>query len=412
MRGGPTVSGNVRRTRGRFAVPLLVALVALAACAPLPPDDFYTPPDPLPSGSPGDVIRWRESDFAVDPVLGVTPPGVRSYQVLYRSTDSLGQAVAVSGTVLVPGTPWLGLGDRPIVGYAVGTRGLGDSCAPSRTLAEGTDYEGAFVASLLTAGYAVAVTDYEGLGTPGQHTYMVGASQGHAVLDAVRAAQRLEPAGLSPRAPVALVGYSQGGSGAGWAAQLAASYAPELRVRAAAIGGVPADLTRVAEFLDGGPFVGFALMAALGMDAEYPELRLDDFLNDRGRELKREAESVCLVSVDGFSTFLQTAFSRLEDYTVSDPLETPQWKARLAQQKLGAQAPRFPVYQYHGAIDEIIPLDQARALRDSWCRAGASVTFETIPLAEHLLGMVEGFPKALGWLSARLAGIPAATGCS
>jgi hypothetical protein len=30
------------------------------------------------------------------------------------------------------------------VGYAVGTQGLGDQCTPSRQLAAGTEYEGAF----------------------------------------------------------------------------------------------------------------------------------------------------------------------------------------------------------------------------------------------------------------------------
>ena len=37
----------------------------------------------------------------------------------------------------------------------------------------------------------------EGLGTPGQHTYEVGRSQGKAVLDVARAATRLSGTGLS-----------------------------------------------------------------------------------------------------------------------------------------------------------------------------------------------------------------------
>ena len=38
----------------------------------------------------------------------------------------------------------------------------------------------------LQQGYAVAVSDYQGLGTPGPHTYMVGQSMGRAVLDMAR----------------------------------------------------------------------------------------------------------------------------------------------------------------------------------------------------------------------------------
>ena len=51
--------------------------------------------------------------------------------------------------------------------------------------------------------------------------------QGRAVLDSVRAAQRLNGSGLSAANPVGIVGYSQGGGGAASAAELAAAYAPE-----------------------------------------------------------------------------------------------------------------------------------------------------------------------------------------
>ena len=41
----------------------------------------------------------------------------------------------------------------------------------------------------IKAGYAVVRTDYDGLGTPGVHQYLVGTSEGRSVLDAVRAAR-------------------------------------------------------------------------------------------------------------------------------------------------------------------------------------------------------------------------------
>ena len=45
----------------------------------------------------------------------------------------------------------------------------------------------------LKAGYAVAETDYEGLGTPGVHPYLIGSSEGRSVLDIVRAAREIDP---------------------------------------------------------------------------------------------------------------------------------------------------------------------------------------------------------------------------
>src|SRR5690606_37937719 len=176
-----------------------------------------------------------------------------------------------------------------------------------------------------------AVSDYEGLGTPGTHTYVVGQSEGRAVLDMARAAQRLPGTGLSASTPVAVMGYSQGGGAAAWAAQLAPSYAPELKLKAAVTGGVPGDLTAVADFLDGSPFVGLALLASIGLDAAYPELDLEDHLNDTGRALLEETDDLCLVSVDGIATIFQTLFTSRSDYTTTDPLAHPAWKARLAE---------------------------------------------------------------------------------
>lgn len=406
-------SGTTRPTARRIHVVALVALLiaALTACQEKPPgeDPFYTPPSPLPAGNPGDVISSRDSRFSLDPIDLTAVPGIKATQVLYRSTDASGQANAVSGTVLVPTTPWIGLGKRPLVSWAVGTRGVGDSCAPSYTLTQGTDYEGLFIKGLLDRGWAVAVTDYEGLGTPGMHTYMVGPSQGRAVLDMARAAQRLPGSGLSG-APTAVFGYSQGGGAAGWAAELAPTYAPELNLKAAVAGGIPSDLTAVANFHEGTPFIGLTLLASMGMDAAYPELDLESYLNDRGEQLLEEADDLCLVSVDGISTIFSTIFAKRGDFTHTDPLTDPAWQARLAQSELGSKKPTVPVFQYHGIVDEMVPYPQARELRRTWCNKGANVTWTSLP-GEHLLGMVEGYPLAVTWLSNRFLGLPTFGNC-
>jgi hypothetical protein len=406
-------STRPKRRGGRAAFALVAAaLVLLTACdPPLPSDDaFYEPPSPLPAGTPGDIITSRPSRFTLDPIGKAPVPNVTSTQVLYRSVDALGQPMAVTGTVLVPTTPWIGGGSRPLVSYAVGTRGVGDDCAPSYTLSQGADYEGLFIKAALDQGWAIAVSDYQGLGTPGLHTYMVGPAQGHAVLDMARAAQRLPGSGLSATTPVGLMGYSQGGGAAGWAAELAGAYAPELKVKGSVLGGVPGDLTATAQFLDGSLAVAFALMAAIGLDAAYPELDLEDYLNARGQALIESSQDLCLVSVDGLSTLINVAFTHISDYTTTNPLSTPAWQARLNGTKLGKAKPNAPVFQYHGAIDEIVPFRQAADLRRTWCNKGATVTWTVLP-AEHALGLVQGPPLGIPWLSARFAGIPALGNC-
>jgi Secretory lipase len=91
--------------------------------------------------------------------------------------------------------------------------------------------------------------------------YLAGPSEAHSVLDIVRAAQQVPGSGLGASAPVAIWGCSQGGQPAGWAAELAGSYAPEEDVVGTAAGGVPADLTKIAELSEGG------VATALGLDS-------------------------------------------------------------------------------------------------------------------------------------------------
>ena len=397
-----------KRTAAALAM-VLVAMV-LAACQPTPDKDaFYTPPSSLPAAN-GDVIRSRSSVFTADPDKRTPVPGTKAWQVLYRSTSATGAAIAVSGTVIVPTTPWVG-GSRPLLSWAVGTRGLGDACAPSYSLANGFDYEETFIAAALARGWAVAITDYQGLGTPGVHTYVVGKAEGHAVLDVARAAERLSGTGLSSSSPVGVMGYLQGGGAAAFAAQLAPSYAPDLKLKGVAAGGVPADLTAVAKALDGSPFVALALFASIGYDGAYSELKLANYLNSTGKKLLADSSSVCIASVDGIKGILGTAGHHIDDYVTTNPLDTTAWKARLNENKLGGTKPTVPVFLYHALADEMVAYPQAAALRRTWCDKGATVTWTTYPVAEHVIGMLDGATPAMDYLSARFAGLPAVGNC-
>ncbi|MCT9930023.1 lipase family protein [Planotetraspora sp. A-T 1434] len=356
------------------------------------------------STSAGDVVEARPTTVYLAPGKLLEVP-VKTWHILYRSTSATGASNVVSGTLLVPNSPYP-LGRRPIAGYAVGTHGMGDQCAPSAAMANGTEAELAFVSLMLLKGWAVAVTDYEGLGTPGDHTYMAGISQGHAVLDAIRAAIRLPEAKLSGDAPVVVMGYSQGGSSAAWAAQLQPSYAPELRLKGVAAGGVPADLQAVADHLDGTDDFGLAAAAGVGLDAAYPELRLNSYLTPEGAALFDDARDDCVAELRS-----KLAGRHLSDLTTTDVMHRPDWQARLRENRLGAASPRVPLFLYHAKGDEIIPYGVDRTLRDEYCARGVKVLWKGLPAGSHVLGAVEGGPLAVGWLANRVLGLPALTNC-
>jgi hypothetical protein len=378
---------------------------ARPAAAPPTHDPFYQPPAPLPAAPPGTLIRSRPTTVYATPGE-VVPVPVRAWEVLYLSTSALGQPNAVSGTVLVPERPWFD-GLRPLVTYAVGTHGLGDHCAPSYQMRSGTEGELSLMDHALAQGWAVVVTDYEGLGTPGTHTYTVGRSEGHAVLDGARAAQRLSGAGLSAEGPVGIWGYSQGGQAAAWAGQLQASYAPELRVAGVAAGGVPADLATVARHVDGGPAAGLVLAGAVGQGAAYPELPLDSMLNDTGKAAAARIANSCTDEI-----VAEHAYRRAAEYsTIPDPLGEPHFAARLAENRLGGQAPAAPVLLYHGTADELIPLPVAERLFSDYCTLGAGVRWEPMPLLGHVQAAVASPPVVVPWLADRFARRAAPSSC-
>lgn len=385
---------GTRSTAVAMAGAALVAgtLIASPATATVPPPDddpFYQPAPGYQTKAPGTVLKKRT----------VTAAGLPSYQLQVRSTDAKGRPVTIVSTLIVPPAPYP-RGQRPLLSYQPATDSLGDQCNPSYTLRTNTEKEVGLIGMGLTAGWAVVVTDYQGP----RDAYGAGRMEGHAVLDGVRAARSLPEAGLS-QSPVGLWGYSGGGLASGWAAELQPSYAPELKLAGVAAGGMPADLKKAAQLLDGGPFSGLGLGAVVGLSREYPEL--EQLMNAAGRQLKEEVADKCVAELA-----VGYAFRRLASYTTSpDPLNEPVAKQVLGLNRMGSSAPAAPVYLYHSLLDELIPYGIATTVRKEWCGQGTKVTFYTDVLSEHNSLAVTGAPAAVGYLAARFNNIPAAGNC-
>ncbi|RYB93185.1 lipase [Nocardioides oleivorans] len=379
-----------------------------AAVVPEPPRPaFYEAPATLPITN-GAVIRSEKMSFLLDP-LDATSLVRDANRVLYRTTNRTGKAIAVSGTVLVPRSPWVGVGSRPVIGYAPGTQGMADRCAPSRQFSEGIEYEGIGIEGLLLRGYAVAMPDYEGLGTAGVHTYMDRVSQGRATLDVVRAAQRLSGTGLTTNSPVGIMGYSQGGGAAAAAAELASSYAPDLKVRGAVVGAVPADLQKVASSLDGGLYSAFAYFALRGLAASY-DLDLSPYLNAQGRATSDQVEQDCVFDLLNHS-FVRSSTLSADGRPMSALMTQEPFRSIVEQQRIGTIKPAFPVLVTHSTLDDVIPFSVGKQMARSWCGRGANVYFSPNVAPLHVGGIVPQTAEALPWFEARFAGIGQLSNC-
>ncbi|WP_282071159.1 lipase family protein [Janibacter hoylei] len=361
---------------------------------------FYEPPATIPS-TPGTLIRSEPAPLLLDP-LGLSSSVVTATRVMYSSTDGQGRPIAVTGTVFVPKTTYRGSSARPLISYAPGTQGMGDSCAPSRQMESLVEYEGIGITPAVARGYAVSITDYQGLGTAGTHTYMVREAQGRAVLDMARATKNLKGSGITASNPIGLMGYSQGGGAAGAAAELAGSYAPELNIKGSAIGAPPADLGKVGKNIDGSLYFAFATFALLGV-AQSEGIDPNLHLNAAGKELASQVENDCVFDLFNY------AFKDSGTYTTSGKklsalLDEQPFRAAVERQRIGRLKPNAPVQINHAILDDTIPYAVGKQLGSDWCDKGTRVTFNAGLTPTHVGGMVPHVTKSMLFFEDRFAG--------
>lgn len=358
-----------------------------------PGDDLYALAEPLAPGEPGDVI-------AVQPVDDVDVAGT-VLRVLYHSLSIQGEDIAVSGLMVVPDGPAPD-GGRPVLSWAHGTTGIADACAPSKDPASAGL---ALAGPLLERGMVVTATDYEGLGTPGRHPYIAGVSEGRGVLDIVRAARALgDRVGASDE--VVIWGHSQGGHAALFANQIAADYAPELKVVGTVAGAPPSQLPLIAAALKDSPFRFYLAMVALGWQAAYPDADPADLLTPAGLDRLPVFDESCGGALAG-------AFSDLpyDELVKADPATVEPWKDLLIENDPGFVVGESPILIIHGEQDEQIPVISSQLLLERMCGIGQVVERKTYP-GSHAGVIAPSLPDMMAWIDARLAGEPAATSCS
>ncbi|MEU4158042.1 lipase family protein [Actinoplanes sp. NPDC026670] len=394
--------------------------------------DFYTPPATLPTAD-GALIRTEALPLALSlPGIDGTLPG-RATRIMYKSTDSTGNPVAVTGAYLEPAATWKG--PRPLVVLAPGTMGQGDQCSTSLALQRGLvlgagdgqttvsiGYEVLAIYRLLAKGIAVVQTDYPGLGTTDRlHTYVNRVDSGHAVLDAARAARALPGTSLTANSPIGLYGYSQGGGAVASAAELQSTYAPDVKVTATYAGAPPADLAAVTKAIDGSELLGALGWSVNGFAQAEPGLRplLDRYLSASGKAVLADLSTMCVGdAIFAYAGRRSTAWTT-GGQSVTDIINAePVLQAYIGKQLIGTRKPAGVVRVATGVFDNLVPHGQARTLASSWCRLGGSVVYAPVtlpwtvsPLLNHFGPLLTDQGTAVDWLSQRLAGKTAKSNC-
>ncbi|MBP9719335.1 MAG: alpha/beta fold hydrolase, partial [Candidatus Levybacteria bacterium] len=352
----------------------------------------------IPLGKPGDLIRFEPMRIAV--------PHGKAYRILYHSELADGTPTIVSGMVFIPdakqdakpGAEWY------LVAWAHGTIGMGEQCAPSRSLYPLSNIGG--LSEMLQAEFLVVATDYYGLGTEGIEHYLIGSDESRDVLNAVRAAKQFPQTATSNR--FALWGHSQGGHAVLFSANLAKDYAPELELVAAAAAAPAVELPSLMqqEYKNAVPWV-IGPEIAVAWPLVYKDLPLKRVLTNAALQNYQRLAYEC-TNTSGIEGIIRNKFS--EQFFARDPNTNPIWAKALKEQTpkpvLG-----IPLLIVQGLADTIVIPNTTALYAQKSCDAGSNLTMDWLDDVTHIETAKIAGPSVASWLEDRFTGLPTEPTC-
>ncbi|KAG5982008.1 hypothetical protein E4U55_002422 [Claviceps digitariae] len=386
------------------------------AVTTLPTDDaFYSLPDNLAEAAPGAILRHRKPPAPIAAFRFARENLQDSHQILYRTTDNFGNATATVLTVLIPHNADY----SKIVSQQTAEDAPYANCAPSYALQFGSDGGGFFgtveeqaelilMDAFLAEGWVVIVPDHEGL----RGEFLANKQAGNAVLDGVRAAlASTSITGINKDAAVVLNGYSGGSLAAGFAAEQHPSYAPELKIVGAALGGPVPNLLNSFNTMNKGPFAGLIPAGIGGLSITYPviEQLMQNQLLPQYKTKFYQARKQCLgptMLQNSFTDYFSQVHNR-NAYSTEPALSV------LNANSQGQHVPTMPLFVLKSILDEVSPVADTDALVRFYCAGGASVEYTRDLASDHATLAITGATLVLPWLKKMLNGehVPAGT-CS
>ncbi len=361
---------------------------------------FYKPPKKKKLPKQHGALIWARK------ATGLVPLANARYTklVLYSSRTPQGAKTAVSGSVSIPrGKPpkkgW------PVITWAHGTTGVADVCAPSRNSVTSPaqpyiSYIYPDLNAWLQAGYAVLQTDYQGLGTPGKHAYLVGEAEGRSVLDIVSAARQLDPK-ISKRFLIA--GHSQGGQSALFAASEAASWTPKLKLRGTVAFAPASHILDQSALLPSlkspSSLTALATLIISGASTQSSSINVNAILSDQVLQFYPLLESQCLAQLGASNELGGIPPAQLErsgaDLSALNPV-------------LAAMNPAIrtapPILLEQGTADTTVFPFLTDQLNGELVGLGDQVTYAKYPGITHSGVVTAGEADALAFFQAHLPG--------
>jgi hypothetical protein len=327
-----------------------------------------------------------------------------SLRILYTSKDARWRsgAIPVSGTLYLPSGA-APSGGWPLLAWGHGTAGVADICAPSWTTHDTRD--ATYLNRWLEAGFAVVVTDYQGLGGPGPHPYLYWQAEARSILDSARAAFAARPKLISKKVVVA--GQSQGAGAALGVARLAHEYAPDVHVLGIVATGpnstFPEGPVALPVRNSSNMFLSFV---SGGLRDDGP--KIDDIVSPRGRQLLDTARRAC---TDELGALAQSLKVRSLSDTLSISLEElAPYRIPVTDMPMGPS--KFPLLIATGMADDTVEPLRQYAVVAALCTSNNAVTWRRYEGLDHDEALNGSFDDSLSFARSLLAGERVSGNCS
>jgi acetyl esterase/lipase len=389
---------------------LIVLSPVLSPCAPAaaPAHGTILSSQPLGIVTTAEILRQAPGFFEMYPVPRM-PYEVDAYLLTIASQDFDGTPVPVKAQAFLPRVP--GGGERPVLVFGSGTTGLADACAPSLEQPE-VRRLGWYTANMLAyaaQGFIVIFPDYIGFNDPSRpQRYFSKAAEAHVMLDAARAVISLAagPAGTSlgvRAAPhVFAAGYSQGGHAAFSAADLRASYAPDVPLSGLMGFGATCDVTAL---LREGPVYAPFLLYSWNVMYGTADVDPARVMVDRwSSTLAVDADRMC---VDEFQVYYPSDATQLYRTDFHQALNNnrvasvlPGLAARLSENLAGLSGHRLPALIVQGNADIVVTTKSQDAFVASLRGAGSAVRYLAYDGVRHRYTRPAGFTASVEWMNA------------
>lgn len=402
-------------------------LPALASAAATDPFYQYSGSTPLENFAPGTVLSSR--------TIAVYLAGIKTKytatQIVYRSTDAMQRPAANVTTIFSPDCSKASCTNKnKVLSYQSFYDSLNPEDGPSRAFAGGTRLpdilpavETILFGKYVKQGYTVIISDTQGQ----RANFAAGPEYGYNTLDSIRAAFNSSQIGLAKDAKVAMMGYSGGAIATEWAAELAPSYAPDLKPNliGAAFGGTLVNPEHNLTYIEGTALWGGVMpMAVVGIARSY-DIDIQKYMTARGIEVYNRIQKASIAYVLGQYTkvtwkdLVKPEYqdrTKLKEYVdaankvIMGTGGTPEIPLQIGQGTGGTWelTPASPVW---GKGDGVMLAGDVRTLARQYCAAGVPVQHKEWGTS-HFVTMVNWMPWASTWIDDRFAGKAAPQNCS